>query len=153
MVEWWKNQCLEDHLHPQSPGVDMNMTGNTVLFIPVQAPCSRLTTSQKEQLGKVKWLLCLDQLSGWTTSWLQGTRPGSMWSHHPCCSFNSLVLFQLLPWWGGPCILILKTEMVFEMLFFSSFNPPISISASWGRGQRWSPKCWFFHQSTTWPNW
>jgi hypothetical protein len=56
----------------------------SVLFIPVRAPCSRLTASQWGQLGGVKWPLCLDQLRGWTTSWLQGTRPGSVWIHRPC---------------------------------------------------------------------
>jgi len=29
----------------------------------------------------------------------------------------------------------------------------ISISASWGWGQRWSSKHGFFHHSTTWPGW
>jgi hypothetical protein len=56
----------------------------SVLFIPVQAPRSWLTTNQWGLMGGVKWLLCLDQLSGWTTSWLQGSRPSSVWSHHPC---------------------------------------------------------------------
>jgi hypothetical protein len=60
------------------------MVGNTVLFIPVPALCSRLTASQWGLLGGVKWPLCLDQLSGWTTSWSRDTRAGSVWSHRPC---------------------------------------------------------------------
>jgi hypothetical protein len=50
----------------------------SVVFMPVRSPCSRLTASQWGQLGWVKWPLCLVQLCGWTTSWLHGTRPGSM---------------------------------------------------------------------------
>jgi len=153
VVEWWKNQHFEYHLCPHPQGADVDMVGKnkSVLFIPVWVQCSWLTASQWGQLGGVRWPLCLDQLSGWTASWLQGTRPGSVWSHHPCWSFYILVLFWLLPWWGGtsplassqPGILSLdrykqdrlvfhnhihistlrtRTETVFKTLVFSPFN-------------------------------
>jgi len=50
-VKWLngeKNQCFEDHLYPRPQGANMDMVGKnkSVLSIPVQAPCSQLTTSQ-----------------------------------------------------------------------------------------------------------
>jgi hypothetical protein len=108
VVEQWKNQHFEDHLCPRPQDADMDMVGKKQVCPIYTCPCSSswLTASQWGQLGGVKWLLCLDQLCVWTTSWLQGTRPSSVWSHPLCWSFYSLVSFGLLPWQGSPCILM-----------------------------------------------
>jgi hypothetical protein len=70
MVERWANQRFEDHLCPRPPGTSLTMVGKNILTKYIYLARTVYATG--------RWPLCLDQGCVWTTTWLLGSRPLSL---------------------------------------------------------------------------